>query len=230
MNIVLLHAGVDAEADRLVRVLSGAGHLCHVFASAKSFVEQRETPKFDLLLLDGALHDGGKALATARERAGAGLPVLLLTGASDSGAIVSALDGGVDDYLIKPLRERDLLARVSVLLQRAWPERRAQARLSYGAIAFDTLSGQVTLGGKPVAMTQKEYALALRLFRHLGQPLSRATLMETLWSQEADAPSRTLDTHISRVRTKLALNGSGGFRLAPVYAYGYVLETTIPPA
>eukprot|EP01030_Chromulinospumella_sphaerica_P012013 gene12013-11807_t len=77
---------------------------------------------------------------------------------------------------------------------------------------------------KRVVMTQKEFDLALLLFRNLGKPLSRSHIQETVWGRDTDLPSRTMDTHISRVRSKLALRPEQGFRLTPVYGFGYKLE------
>jgi DNA-binding response OmpR family regulator len=82
----------------------------------------------------------------------------------------------------------------------------------------------VIAAGSTVNLTQKEFDLALLFFRHLGRPLSRAFIRESIWMQEADVPSRTVDTHVSRVRSKLRLRPENGFRLLPVYNFGYRLE------
>ena len=74
-------------------------------------------------------------------------------------------------------------------------------------------------------MTHKEFDLALLLFRNLGKPLSRLHIQESVWGHETDLPSRTMDTHVSRVRSKLSLRPELGFRLDPVYGFGYKLET-----
>jgi len=89
---------------------------------------------------------------------------------------------------------------------------------------FALRSSRLTIDGRTVALTPKEFALALLLFRHLDRPLSRAYIEESVWPESDDLASRTLDTHISRVRNKLGLQPANGFRLAPVYGYGYRLE------
>jgi DNA-binding response OmpR family regulator len=73
-------------------------------------------------------------------------------------------------------------------------------------------------------MTQKEFRLALLFFRHLDRPLSRAFILESVWPDQAELSSRSIDTHVSRVRSKLNLQPARGFRLVPVYSYGYRLE------
>jgi len=78
--------------------------------------------------------------------------------------------------------------------------------------------------GSVIDVTQKEFYLALLFFRNIGRPLSRAYIHESVWVRETAVPSRTMDTHVSRVRNKLALRPENGFRLVPVYSYGYRLE------
>jgi DNA-binding response OmpR family regulator len=85
-------------------------------------------------------------------------------------------------------------------------------------------TGRLTMNGTQVDLTQKEFDLALLFFRNLGRPLSRAYILEAVWARDIEIPSRTMDTHVSRIRTKLQLRPDNGFRLAPVYSYGYRLE------
>ncbi|MCA3848196.1 MAG: winged helix-turn-helix transcriptional regulator, partial [Burkholderia sp.] len=89
---------------------------------------------------------------------------------------------------------------------------------------FDVNLKQAYVGDKAVSLTQKEFELALLLFQHLDRPLSRAHILDLVWKQATDIPSRTMDTHISMLRTKLGLRPENGYRLAPIYGYGYRLE------
>jgi DNA-binding response OmpR family regulator len=137
---------------------------------------------------------------------------------------VAALDAGANDYLIKPMRNGEIVARVQVLLKRAYPEQHAGELMRFGRYVFETATTCVKHDQKTIKVTQKEFDLALLFFEHLGRPLSRAYIREMIWPGESELPSRTLDTHVSRVRSKLGLRPENGFRLSPVYSYGYELE------
>jgi len=122
------------------------------------------------------------------------------------------------------LRRSELIARVQALLRRSYPHQHMPESLEFGQYIFETRSARLTISGNLIELTQKEFDLALLLFRHLGRPLSRAYILEEVWSRDVEIPSRTLDTHISRVRNKLQLRPENGFKLVPVYSYGYRLE------
>ena len=104
------------------------------------------------------------------------------------------------------------------------PSAKPEDRHVFGPYLFDMHAGQVNLSGEVIRLTEKEFRLALLLFRHMGKPLSRAFILESVWPENAEFSSRSMDTHVSRVRTKLGLQPARGFRLAPVYSYGYRLE------
>jgi DNA-binding response OmpR family regulator len=152
------------------------------------------------------------------------IPILFMTSHSGEDDIVEGMAAGANDYLIKPIRRSELVARVQALLRRTYPNQHVPENLEFGHYVFETRSARLSIAGEFIELTQKEFDLALLLFRNLGRPLSRAYILEAVWSRDADIPSRTLDTHISRVRNKLQLKPEHGFRLAPVYSYGYRLE------
>jgi DNA-binding response OmpR family regulator len=115
-------------------------------------------------------------------------------------------------------------------MQRAYPDHPAQQWQQFGAFRFESPAGVVHYGGNVILLTQKEFALATLLLSNLGRPLSRLYLQESIWGpeQEDELPTRTIDTHISRVRSKLGLKPANGFRLSTVYGYGYQLERLDP--
>jgi DNA-binding response OmpR family regulator len=94
----------------------------------------------------------------------------------------------------------------------------------FGDYAFEMRSGLLTLAGKPIDATQKEFELALFFFNNIDCLLSRAQILEVVWSRDINTPSRTIDTHVSRIRSKLQLRPENGYRLHSVYGGGYRLE------
>lgn len=211
-------------------ILNASGHTCHPFTSGKEMLHQLRRESFDMLILDWQVPDlsGKEVLEWVRDKLSTTLPVLFMTSRSDEEDIIEGLAAGADDNMIKPIRRGELVARVQALLRRAYPAQTAPELEQYGAYTFEIKAARASFNDAPVEMTQKEFDLALLLFRNLGRPLSRAYILEAVWSRDIDIPSRTMDTHISRVRSKLDLRPENGYRLAPVYSYGYRLEQIIP--
>lgn len=216
----------DSEQAELVcQVLASIGHTCQPASNGMDWLDQTGHEEVHMLILDwqSAGRTAADLIREMRARL-PWLPILLLAGRADEDGVVAALAAGVSDYLVKPLRRGELAMRVQALLKRAYPDRQSDATIHFDNFAFETGTGRLTVDGVPVELTQKEFALALLFFRNLGRPLSRAYIQENVWSRDADIPSRTLDTHVSRVRNKLGLRPEKGFRLAPVYSFGYRLE------
>jgi DNA-binding response OmpR family regulator len=215
-----------SQTDLVCQVLNAAGHFCHPFQSGKELLNQLRRESFDMLIIDWQVPDlsGADVLRWAREKLPTNLPVLFMTSRSGEDDIVAGLAAGADDYMIKPIRRGELLARVQALLRRAYPSQNPIEQIQFGNFVFEARTGRLTMSGTPIEVTQKEFDLALLFFRNLGRPLSRAYILEAVWARDVEIPSRTMDTHVSRVRSKLQLRPEHGFRLAPVYSYGYRLE------
>lgn len=213
----------DGRADLVSASLRSVGHACRQFKSGESLLETLQRDGFDLLVLN-AQSAGLRVLQALRSKLVSGLPVLFVADRADEETIVAAIEAGADDYVVNPIRRGDLVARVGVLLRRTYPQHYADERVRFGPYTFETASSRISVNGKAIDITSKEFALALLFFRNLGRPLSRAYILETIWSGEPDVASRTMDTHVSRVRNKLGLRPENGYRLAPVYSYGYRLE------
>ncbi|AIY43617.1 DNA-binding response regulator [Collimonas arenae] len=215
-----------SQTDLVCQVLTSSGHICHPFQSGKEILNQLRRESYDMLVLDWQVPDlsGPEVLRWVRDKLPKTIPVLFITSRSGEDDIVEGLAAGADDYMIKPIRRSELVARVQALLRRAYPIQNTSEQIVFNDYLFETRSGRLTLAGKPIEITQKEFDLALLFFRNLGRPLSRAYILEAVWSRDVDIPSRTMDTHVSRVRSKLQLRPENGYRLAPVYSYGYRLE------
>ncbi|HWT39044.1 MAG TPA: response regulator transcription factor, partial [Paraburkholderia sp.] len=177
---------------------------------------------FDLLVLDRHTPglSGDEVLHWVRQNLAERLPVLFMTRVSD----VAHQDVDADDYLVKPVSAAALLARVGVLLRGAFAREHVAEKEVFGEYEFEPGSKRVHVRGSAVTLTHKEFELALLLFKHLSRPLSRSHILDAIWKQAAGIPSRTMDTHVSMLRTKLGLRPENGYRLMPIYGYGYRLE------
>ncbi len=204
-----------------------AGHHCVDFETCESFLQEvRGSNGFDLLILDWGMPDlsGLELLRIVRGELGQNLPIMFLTCRDDEEDIVTALKNGADDYLVKPPRQMELLARVDALSRRRNKPQGKSARLNFGPFELDTHSRQLRKNGELLTLTQKEFSLAHYLLNNLGQIITRQELLEKVWRQSANINTRTVDTHISRLRKKLELTPEHGWQLTAVYQYGYRLD------
>jgi DNA-binding response OmpR family regulator len=223
LRIALLEDDPD-HADTTVRALHTAGHSCEVFARGEAFLRAALHDTFDVLILDWGLPDmtGVQVLDSIRQRQEA-VPVLFLTSRDAEQDVVEALSHGADDYLAKPPRPAELLARLVALKRRADSAGAMPKPLSVPPFVLDPTSSSVKLNGEPVELTLRQFQLALVLFRNVGRLLSRTYLLEAVWGLNDQVQTRTLDIHISQLRSALKLP-ENGWRITSVYAHGYRLE------
>lgn len=216
----------DQQRNLFMNALSEAGHESSFFLSHELNLEVLSEQGFALFILPWEnINNEKKAyLHGLRKQYGPNVPILLIVDAGTESEILSGLAAGANDFLIKPIRKEALLTRVHVLLERAYPAWQAADKILFGQHTFEIRKAKLTLNNQTIALTQKEFDLGLLLFKNMGRPLSRAYILESVWATETEVSSRTIDTHISRVRNKLQLQPEYGFRLAPVYGYGYKLE------
>ncbi len=225
MRIVVLD-NERSQSELICQVLSSAGHICHAFQNGKDLLGQLRKDSYDMLIMEWQVADLSAAdvVRRARDKLPAGAPVLFMTNSTGEDDIVAGLAAGADDYMIKPLRRGELVARTQAQLRRAYPTQNGAEQLQFGQYVFETRPGRLLMDGAVLDVTHKEFYLALLFFRNIGRPLSRAYIHEAVWIRDTALPSRTMDTHVSRVRNKLQLKPENGFRLVPVYSYGYRLE------
>lgn len=217
----------DADQAELISLwLERAGYTPRVFRSANEFRRRLGIEAVDLLLLDWMLPDatGLDVLAWIRSSANAELPVIFLTARSLDEDIVKGLESGGDDYVVKPPKQAELLARVAAVLRRRGVDSEANADLTIPPYHIDLMRRRVAIDGRDIELTQREFDLATYLFRRQGRIVSRDALLENVWNMSAQVSTRTVDTHVSRLRKKLELGGEHGWRLTAVYQHGYRLE------
>lgn len=223
MHVALLDN--DAQQRRLiVDALASTPYEIDVFENPADLLRRLREGGIDLLIYHWQPEIEGLRQLLEWRQGHPSLPVLLLSSRSYERELAAMLNMGCCDYLLKPLRRHELLVRLRVLALRTHPGDADAPTLDFGPYAFDVRGARLKRHGQTIALTQKEFDLALLFFRNLGRPLSRATILETVWPHDAEFSSRSMDTHVSRVRSKLGLRPEQGFRLAPVYSYGYCLE------
>lgn len=228
MRITIIDSDPKQRA-RMAEVLRAAHYSCNPLTSLEKLVLDTGADS-DLLIYHWSPTAAAQRQLAALRQARPILPILLVTGRSPDHALSKLLTDPGIDYLVKPVRSRELALRVALLIARFAPQQAPSPPLRFGQYTFDPHSTQAWHDDNPITLTRKEFLLALLFFRHLGRPLSRATLHEAVWPKEAEFNSRSLDTHVSRVRTKFRLLPERGYRLAPVYGYGYQLESLEFPA
>lgn len=227
MNIASLEDDTD-QAALIRHILTDAGHKCTTFALGKQLLDLlRKQQPFDLVLIDWEIPDitGIEVVRWIRTHIGYDLPLMFVTSRVLEKDLVAGLQAGADDYITKPIRSGELLARVEALLRRrAVDAATAPQMLQLGPYVFDESMGAALLANEPIELAPKEFELALLFFRNPGRLFSRDVLSTAVWNREIPATSRTLDTHLSNIRQKLRLRPENGVRLTSSYALGYRLE------
>jgi two-component system response regulator RegX3 len=222
----------DASQAKLVQHwLAAQGLNCRMFERGEEILKALLRDTYDLVILDWRVPDlsGEEVLKAVRKNVREPLPVLFTTGRDREEDIVYALRIGADDYLIKPLRRMEFLARVDALLRRSRGLRReGDDIIEAGGIRIDTHGRTVLKDGVQVDLTHKEFEMAAVLFRNVGRLMSRAYLLDTVWGIQADVSTRTVDTHASQLRSKLGLYPESGWRLSSIYQHGYRMERVTP--
>lgn len=216
------------QTQLLARLGEDVGYRCETFAEAAPLLQPQTRSGFDLLLLDWQLPGlSGVELARQLRREGERMPIMMITHRSDERDIVAALLAGVDDFIAKPVRPGELKARLLALLRRSYPQQTALQRV--GRFSWQAASRTFYIDDQAVDLKPREFDLALCMFQKLGRLLSREYLMSRVWGLEAGLATRTVDTHISAIRSKLRLRPENGMRLSSVYGHGYRLEEVDAP-
>lgn len=225
MKIALLEDEVD-QAKNLSASLIENQHGCDYFHTGKSFIYAVLHNSYDLLILDWHLPDmeGTEVLKTLRSELSWRIPVIFLTSRDSEADIVTALDAGADDYLVKPARPAELTARLNALSRRIGNETEEQEELEIGPYVINLSKRTILSSGEDVSLTDKDFDLAVFMFQNIGRLLSRDFLLERVWGISTDINTRTVDTHVSRLRRKLNIKPENGFRVKTIYQHGYRLE------
>ena len=206
MRILIAEDDSDT-AEFIRRGLSELGHNPVVSDNGVDALHMLSTGEFDVAILDRMLPrlDGLSALQRARA-GGIEIPVLVLTALGRIEDRVGGLDAGADDYLVKPFAFSELAARVHALARRR-PLQAQPTSLSHGPITVDLLKRQVLRDVEPVSLQPREFRILEELMREEGKVVTRTMLLERVWNYHFDPQTNIVDTHISRLRSKLNEGG-----------------------
>jgi DNA-binding response OmpR family regulator len=201
MRILVVEDEKKLAAD-LTKVLAGAGHVVDQATDGEQAWFTGDTEDYDLVILDLGLPglDGTQVLKRWRANHRT-MPVLVLTARDSWSEKVAAIDIGADDYLTKPFRMEELLARVRALLRRQ--TKHASAVLDAGHLLLDTRHSRVTKAGIPIDLSPLEYRLLHYLMHHAGRAVSQIELIEHVYSQDFERESNAIEVLVGRLRRKL---------------------------
>lgn len=186
-------------------LVSGLERQGYVVTWARTGADALNADTGDLVLLDLGLPDLDGQVVCERIRKRSPVPIIVVTARSDEIDRVSLLDLGADDYVVKPFGLRELLARMRAVLRRVETAAATteQTAIDVGALHIDTRARAVTVDGRPVALTLKEYELLLYLAEEAGAVLTRDQILRRVWDETWWGSTKTLDVHIASLRRKL---------------------------
>ena len=212
-------------AELITLWLEEAGHDCCCYQEGLEFIRDARNESFDVVLLDWLLPNlsGEEILSQLRELAEWDTPIVFVTSRDSEDDMVRMLNQGADDYLVKPIHQPVLLARINAVTRRL-QKGNTQEVLSLNEFRIDPESRLITRHGEPVKLTEKEFKLVTLIFQNVGRLLSRDHILSSVWGYDSSLNTRTVDTHISRIRKKLELFPEQGWRLSSIYHQGYRLE------
>lgn len=209
----------NAIRDLMLYTLGASGFQAKGFPDSIGFWQAMTEEKPELILLDIMLpgEDGITVLKRLRSAsATANIPVIMATAKGSEFDKVIGLDTGADDYLVKPFGMMEMIARIKAVMRRTTPK--TDQVLTCGDIVLDETRHIVTVDGKQVVLTLKEYELLKLLMENAGQVFTRDILLSRIWGQDYLGETRTVDVHIGTLRTKLA---KGGEKIETVRGVGY---------
>jgi len=217
MAAILIAEDEPRIASFVEKGLKAAGYSPTVAATGPEALDYASTGEFDLMVLDIGLPlmDGFAVLEALRGQ-GSQLPVIILTARDSVTDTVAGLEGGADDYMSKPFRFEELLARVRIRLRDQGGGQ--SVVLTLGELVLDLRTRIVSVAGREVELSSREFALLETFMRHPGQVLSREQLLSRVWGYDFDPGSNVVDVYVRYLRNKI-----GGDRILTVRGAGYRL-------
>jgi two-component system response regulator RegX3 len=196
------------------------------FPNGRDFTNALRKESFDLYILDWVMpdFDGEQVLSWLGEQAEHDTPVIFVTQRDSEEDIAKILNQGADDYITKPVRQKELMARIAAVTRRSQHTSVQKESIEVPPYRINLSSHTLYKDDKPVKLTQKEFELVAFMFKNIGRLLSRGHILSSVWGHGSEFTTRTVDTHISRIRKKLELVPEHGWKLSAIYHQGYRLE------
>jgi DNA-binding response OmpR family regulator len=210
-------------------VLAGEGYRVLTAPDGESGLQRAIDEKPDLILLDIMMPKlDGYAVCAELRRLSNPVPILMLTAKGQVEDRVQGLDVGADDYLVKPFSTEELLARVRAMLRRVQRQSRMPTTLTLGDAHVDLVRQTAARGRTTLHLTAKEFAMLRLMAESPGEPVSRERFLDVVWGYTAFPTTRTVDTHMANLRSKIEPDPEAPRWLLTVHGIGYKLEA--PPA
>ena len=201
---ILLVEDDDRVVDALTLALQRSNpQVRRARTAAEALTRYRDA---DLVLLDMGLPDKDGVAVCRQIRSESDVPIIAVTARREESAVVSALRAGVDDYVTKPYRLAELMARIDAVMRRSG-RKSIEPTTEVGDLSVDPGARQAYLAGRPVALARKEFDLLSVLIQGDGDLVTREALMEAIWGTSWAGASRTLDVHVATLRSKLGRSG-----------------------
>ncbi len=208
-----------ALAEMLTIVLRNEGFDSHVCTSGDRALDEFHAYRPDLVLLDLMLPGKGGIDVCKEIRAESGVPIVMLTAKSDTVDVVVGLESGADDYVVKPFKPKELVARIRARIRRL--DEPGPESLTIGDLSIDVPGHRVTRGGETIALTPLEFDLLACLARKPWQVFTREVLLEQVWGYRHAADTRLVNVHVQRLRSKVEHDPENPEIVVTVRGVGY---------
>ena len=206
--------------------LKSEGYQTFLAYNGAEAMELAQSQEIHLILMDIMMPELDGIQATAALRTKSNVPIILLTAKSEDTDKILGLNIGADDYITKPFNSREVVARVKAVLRRAGTQEKKgdTSRITYPGLIIDMDQYQVTAFGNKMTFTTKEMELLWCLASNPGKAFSRNQLLETIWGYSYYGDTRTVDTHIKRIRQKLNIPPDSKWDITTIWGVGYKFE------
>ncbi len=222
--VVLIVEDEASYVDALSIGLVGEGFVVAAASTIADARAQFQTLKPDLVLLDVMLPDGSGVDFCRELRTTSNVPIIMVTARSEEVDVILGLEFGASDYVAKPYRLRELIARIRAVLRRSTSDAPSEVITTIGEFRIDTLRRSVVRDGQELELSRKEFDLLALFTQRLGQVVTRDECLDEIWWGRDLADTRTLDTHVKRLRQKIEKDPANPVHLVTIRGVGFRLD------